>query len=162
MAERSLEQLALPDSVRVVIGARVGRLGKDAGRVLSIASVIGRDFDLDLLARATETSEDDLLDILDAAASAALVREVADTGRYSFAHALIQHTLFQDLGPNRRAQTHRKVAEALEDLYGSRSGTRAGELVRHWLNATPAHRHRQDHGVRPPSGRRRAGCPGPR
>ena len=136
MAESSLEQLALPDSVRVVLGARVGRLGKDAARVLSVASVIGRDFDLDLLARATKTSEDELLDILDAAASVALVREVADTGCYSFAHALIQHAFYEDLGHNRRAQTHRKVAEALEDLYGDRSGARVGELVRHLLNAT--------------------------
>ena len=71
--------MALPDSVREVIGARVGRLGQDAERVLSVAAVIGRDFDLDLLARATKTSEDDLLDILDAAAAAALVRELADT-----------------------------------------------------------------------------------
>ena len=128
--------MALPDSVREVIGARVGRLGKDAGRVLSMASVIGRDFDLDCLARATQTSEDDLLDILDAAAAVALVRELADTGRYSFAHALIQHTLYEDLGPNRRARAHRKVAEALEDLCGDRPGARVGELVRHWLNAT--------------------------
>ena len=136
MAEGALEQVALPDSVRVVIGARVGRLGKDAGRVLSVASVIGRDFDLDLLARATKTSEDDLLDILDAAASVALVREVADTGRYSFAHALIQHTLYEDLGHNRRARSHRQVAEALEDLCGDRPGARVGELARHWTCAT--------------------------
>ena len=54
VAEDSLEQLALPDSVRVVIGARVGRLGQEAGRVLSLAAVIGRDFDLDLLARGGE------------------------------------------------------------------------------------------------------------
>jgi class 3 adenylate cyclase len=131
-AESAVEQLALPDSVRVVIGARVGRLGKDAGRALSMASVIGRDFDLDLLALATKTSEDDLLDILDAAASVALVREVADTGRYSFAHALIQHTLYEDLGHNRRARAHRRVAEALEDLCGGRPGARVGELARHW------------------------------
>ena len=136
VAESTLEQLALPDSVRVVIGARVGRLGKDAGRVLSVASVIGRDFDLDLLARATKASEDDLLDILDAAASAALVREVADTGRYSFAHALIQQTLYEDLGHNRRARSHRQVAEALEDLCGDRPGERVGELARHWTCAT--------------------------
>ncbi len=136
VAESALEQLALPDSVRVVIGARVGRLGKDAGRVLSVASVIGRDFDLDLLARATKTSEDDLLDILDAAASVALVREVADTGRYSFAHALIQHTLYEDLGHNRRARSHRQVAEALEDLCGDRPSARVGELARHWTCAT--------------------------
>jgi predicted ATPase len=83
-AETSTEQVALPDSVREVIGARVGRLGKDAERVLSVAAVTGRDFDLDLLARATETNEDDLLDILDildileAASTAALVREPDD------------------------------------------------------------------------------------
>ena len=132
----ALDTSALPNSVRVVIAARVGRLGKDAGRVLSAASVIGRDFDLELLALATKTSEDDLLDILDAAASVALVREVDDTGRYSFAHALIQHTLYQDLGHNRRARSHRRVAEALEDLCRDRPGARVGELARHWTCAT--------------------------
>jgi class 3 adenylate cyclase len=136
VAENTPEQLALPDSVRVVIRARVGRLGKDAGRVLSVASVIGRDFDLDLLARATKTSEDNLLDLLDSAASVALVREIADTGRYSFAHALIQHTLYEDLGHNRRARSHRQVAEALENLWGDRPGARVGELARHWTCAT--------------------------
>ena len=136
-SETTLEQVALPDSVREVIGARVGRLGPDAERVLSIAAVIGRDFDLDLLARATTTTEDELLDILEAAAAVALVREPPNaTGRYSFAHALIQHTLSEDLGPNRRARAHRQVAEALEDLCGGRPGNRVGELARHWVAAT--------------------------
>jgi class 3 adenylate cyclase/tetratricopeptide (TPR) repeat protein len=136
-SETSLEDVTLPDSVREVIGARVGRLGKDAERVLSVAAVIGRDFDLDLLARATKTIEDDLLDILEAAAAVALVREPDDaSGRYNFAHALIQHTLYEDLRPSRRAQAHRKVAEALEDLCGDRPGARVGELARHWVAAT--------------------------
>ena len=133
----TLEQMALPASVRAVIGARVGRLGPDAERVLSLAAVIGRDFDLDVLARASETSEDELLDILDAAIAAALVRELTDTpGHYNFAHALIQHTLYEDLGLTRRARAHRQVAEALEDLCGDRPGSRVGELARHWFSAT--------------------------
>jgi class 3 adenylate cyclase/tetratricopeptide (TPR) repeat protein len=137
VADDNLEQMALPDSVREVIGARVGRLGHDAERVLSVAAVIGRDFDLDLLAGATKGSEDDLLDILDAAAAAALVRELTDTaGHYTFAHALIQHTLYEDLGLTRRARAHRQVAEALEDLCGDRPEARVGELARHWFNAT--------------------------
>jgi len=136
-AKASLNQIDLPTSVRMVIGARVGRLGEEAGRVLSVASVIGRDFDLDLLARTTETTEDDLLDILEAAAAAALVREPLDaSGRYNFAHALIQHTLYEDMGPNRQARAHRQVAEALEELCGGHPGVRVGELARHWFNAT--------------------------
>jgi hypothetical protein len=136
-AEASLEQMALPESVRVVIGARVGRLGTEAGRVLSVASVIGRDFDLDLLALATKTSDDELLDVVEAAAAVALVRELPGVaGRYNFAHALIQHTLYEDLGPTRRARAHQRVAEALEELCGDRPGPRVGELARHWSSST--------------------------
>jgi tetratricopeptide (TPR) repeat protein len=90
-----------------------------------------------VLAAVADTAEDELLDVLDAAAAAALVRESPEApGRYNFAHALIQHTLYQDLGPTRRARTHRRVAMAMEDLAGGRPGTRVGELARHWFNAT--------------------------
>jgi len=131
------EQIALPESVRVVIGARVGRLGPAAEHVLSVAAVIGRDFDLEVLGRATSIAEEELLDILDAATAAALVRELANAaGRYIFAHALIQHTLYEDLGPTRRALAHRQVAVALEELCGERPGVRVGELARHWFSAT--------------------------
>ena len=136
VTDHSLEEMTLPSSVREVIGARVGRFGPEAGRVLSFAAVIGRDFDLELLSMATDRSEDDLLDILDAASHAALVREVADAqGRFVFVHALIQHTLYEDLGPTRRARAHRRVAEALEGICGDRPGPRVGELARHWLGA---------------------------
>ncbi len=134
---QDLDQMTLPDSVREVIGGRVVRLGPDAARVLSVASVIGRDFDLDLLAKATGAPEDELLDTLDAATSVALIREVADaSGRFSFAHALIQHTLYADLGRARRAQIHRQVAVALEQLLADQPDVRIGELARHWTNAT--------------------------
>jgi DNA-binding SARP family transcriptional activator/tetratricopeptide (TPR) repeat protein len=139
VATATFEAFALPVSVRTVIGARVGRLGHEAERVLSLAAVIGRDFDLDVLARAAMTSEDDLLDILDAATAASLVRELTDTpGHYTFCHALIQHTLYDDFGRTRRARAHRQVAEALEDLCGDDPGPRVGELARHWHAAQPA------------------------
>jgi len=131
-----LAEAALPESVRVVIGARVGRLGETAQRALSLAAVIGRDFDIDLLARATKANEDDVLNILDAGVAAALLRELRVAGRYSFAHALIQHTLYEGLGPTRRARAHRRVAEALEELCGPDTGSRIGELARHWCLAT--------------------------
>ncbi len=137
VAEADFDEVSLPDSVREVIGARVVRLGTEAGHILSLAAVIGRDFDLELLSRVTRASEDSVLDTLDAAASVALVRELAEApGRYTFAHALIQHTLYENLGPTRRARAHREVAESLEGLCGDRPGARVGELAHHWFNAT--------------------------
>ncbi|MEJ7721827.1 MAG: hypothetical protein WKF58_16005 [Ilumatobacteraceae bacterium] len=113
VATAAVEPVALPSSVQTVIGARAGRLGGVAERVLSLAAVIGRDFDVDVLAGAAAISDDDLLGILGAAAAAALVRELTDTpghytpGHYTFAHALIQHTLYDTLGPTRQARAHR-------------------------------------------------------
>jgi class 3 adenylate cyclase/tetratricopeptide (TPR) repeat protein len=137
IANGALDQAALPPSVRVVVAARVGRLGPEAGRALSMAAVIGRDFDLELLCLATRVPQDELIDVLEDAAAAALVRELADSpGRYSFVHALIQHTLYVDLGATRRARAHRIIAESLEEQCGDHPGTRAGELARHWYSAT--------------------------
>ena len=134
-----VERVTLPDSVREVIGGRVVRLGRAAERVLALAAVIGRDFDLDLLTRASLVPADELIDMLDAAMAVALVREVPDQpGRFQFAHALIQHTLYDDLGPTRRQRAHRQVAEALEALCADDPTTRIGELARHWTNATHA------------------------
>ncbi|MGO9343165.1 MAG: ATP-binding protein [Acidimicrobiales bacterium] len=136
-AAGDFESMAMPESVRMVIGARVARLGEAVAQVLPIASVIGREFDLDLLTRVTRRSEDELLDLLDAAESVALIRGVGNNpGRYCFAHALIQHTLYQDLGAARAARTHRQVAEAIEDIVGSRPGARVGALAHHWFLAT--------------------------
>lgn len=124
----------LPSSVREILLARVARLGESAGPVLAAASVIGRDFDLDLLTRVTETVEDDLIDVLDAAAAAALVRELSDVaGRYSFCHAMIQHSLYLEIGPTRRARLHRRVAEGIEEICGEDTAPRVAELAHHWL-----------------------------
>jgi tetratricopeptide (TPR) repeat protein len=131
----NIEDIGLPVSIREVIDARIGRLGPVAGRALSLAAVIGQEFDTDVLSLAAEISEDNLLDLLDTAMTAALVREGQGApGRYTFAHALIQHSLYEALGPTRRARAHRQVAEALEQLCGSRPGSRVGELARHWFN----------------------------
>jgi class 3 adenylate cyclase/tetratricopeptide (TPR) repeat protein len=133
-----LEEGSLPDGVREVIGARVVRLGKRAEEVLAVAAIVGRDFDLDLVVNAARATDDEVLEALDAAGAAALVRELDAPGRYSFTHALIQRTLYEDLGPTRRARGHRRVAEALEDLCHGRPGDRVGELARHWFSATQA------------------------
>ena len=120
-----LEEMSLPPSVHAVIGGRVGRLGGEAERVLSLAAVIGRDFDVDLLTTTCGLADDDVLGVLDAAARSALVRELTDIpGHYCFVHALIQHTLYAQLGRTRQARAHRQVAEALEALCGDRPGAR--------------------------------------
>jgi len=131
-----LGELGLPQSVREVIGRRVERLGSDARSALSAAAVIGRDFELDLLLTVVDLAEARLLDLLDEAVAASLLRESSERpGRFSFTHALVEHALYEDLGATRRAQLHKRIAEALEEQCGEEPGERLGELAGHWAAA---------------------------
>ena len=69
--------------------------------------MIGRDFDLDLLLAVVELSETRLLDLLDAGGRRiAASGELAAAGHFTFTHALVEHTLYEDLGRTRRARLH--------------------------------------------------------
>ena len=128
----------MPDGVRDVIARRVARLSEHAGRVLGIAALIGRDFDLDLLERVAGLTEEELLDVLDAAVRGALLVEVHGTpGRYSFAHALLRTTLEAELSATRRARLHLRIGEAIEQLHGTRPDRWLAELARHFGAAGP-------------------------
>jgi tetratricopeptide (TPR) repeat protein len=101
-----------------------------------MASVIGRDFDLSILATLLGDEELELMDRMEQAIAAGLLSEDRTTaGRYRFVHALIQHTLYQDLGVTRRQRAHQRVAEVLEDT-GTDDPERLAALAHHWLAAT--------------------------
>ena len=131
--EKRAVALGIPRSVREVVGQRARRLGRDAVRALSVAAVIGRSFELELLARVLGMDEHKLLDLLERAAAASLLRESCEwPGTFTFSHALIEHALYEDLSAARRARLHERVGEALEELYGDEPGPRIGQLAHHF------------------------------
>ncbi len=135
-AVRGISEIGLPDSVREVVGRRIRRLSSDTFRALVVAAVIGRDFDIATLCHVDDAGEEEVLDALEEAERAAVVAEVAGvTGRYTFVHALIQHTLYEELTATRRARVHRRIGEVLEAMLGAQPGDRIGELAHHWLAA---------------------------
>jgi class 3 adenylate cyclase/tetratricopeptide (TPR) repeat protein len=131
-----LAQLAIPEGVREVVGRRLSRLSEQANRVLGIASVIGRDFDLDLIVRVSELSEAEVLAALEEAADARVVSEVPGVlDRYTFAHALVRETLHDELPTSRRVRLHRRVGEALEGMRAADIDLHLGQLAYHFGEA---------------------------
>lgn len=131
-----LEELGLPNSVRDVVGRRVERLGDEALRVLCLAAVIGREFDVGLLAGLADVGVDPLLDLMDAAVAAAVLVESDTPDRFRFAHALTQHSLYDELSLARRARVHQRIAETLESGSTTEDAASLAELARHWVAAT--------------------------
>jgi DNA-binding SARP family transcriptional activator len=129
-------RIAIPESLKEVIGRRINHLSPGCGRLLVLASVLGREFDLEVLARMAGASEDDVLDVLDEALSARVASDVpGEPDRLRFAHVLIRDTLYDGLSAARRASLHRRAVEALEALSEDDPGRRLAELADHAIAA---------------------------
>ena len=72
-------RLPIPQSIRDVIARRLTHLSEECNRVLGLASVLGREFALDALARMAGVSEDELLETLDEAIAARVVSDFLAT-----------------------------------------------------------------------------------
>jgi class 3 adenylate cyclase/DNA polymerase III delta prime subunit len=125
--------VTIPQGVREVVGRRLDHLSEECNRILTVASVIGREFGLDSLERVSDMSGDRLLETLEEAVGARVVAEAPSAvGRYSFTHALIRETLYEELGTTRRVRLHRQIGEVLEALHGDNVEPHLAELAHHF------------------------------
>jgi oligopeptide transport system substrate-binding protein len=111
-----MAELGIPQSVRVAIQSRVGKLPSDSQEILHLAAVLGQEFDFDTLAQASEQDEDTLLDALERAERAQLIEEVSTEreGTFAFLHRLIPTTLVEGLRTLQRRRLHSSAAAAIE------------------------------------------------
>jgi ABC-type oligopeptide transport system substrate-binding subunit len=111
-------ELGVPQSIQVAIRARVQALPPEAQQLLELAAVLGRDFEVEILVRASEAPEETVIEALEEARAAQLVEEAGGraTESYSFAHALIPTSLVAGLRTLQRRRLHRQAAAALETV----------------------------------------------
>src|SRR5262249_59866336 len=68
--------VSIPQSVREVVGRRLGRLSPECNRMLTVASIIGREFGGDALEQVCDLGGDRLLEVLDEALAARVIVKV--------------------------------------------------------------------------------------
>jgi tetratricopeptide (TPR) repeat protein len=135
-----VDELQVPEGVRLVLGRRLGRLGEDTRRVLTTAAVIGRSFSLRLLEELENDHPDAVLNAVEEAERAHLV--MAESGgrdpRYSFVHELVRHTLSESLSLPRRQRIHARVGDAIERVFAANLEVHASQLAHHLYQAGAA------------------------
>jgi DNA-binding SARP family transcriptional activator len=129
------EAVELPTGVAELVTARVASLGDDVRAVLQAAAVVGREFEIELVAAVSGRELDATLAALDVAAGARLVvRAPEDGGRAAFVHAIVEEALVQATAVGERARLHERALEALASR-GSDEAIVAA--ARHALEAAP-------------------------
>ncbi len=128
----------LPEGVREVIGRRLDGLSEGCNAALSVAAAMPGGFTVEVVGEVTGIDEDTMLDLLDEALGAQVVRERRERpGTYEFNHALIRQTLYGELSTPRRVRMHRRVGEALERSFADSIEAHLPELAFHAYEAAP-------------------------
>jgi DNA-binding CsgD family transcriptional regulator len=133
---RPLDEIGTPESVREVVSMRLARLRPATTELLELAAIIGSEFELDTLRRASGPGESVLLEALDEAVQSGMIVELpARRIAYGFTHELMRRALSDRLAAPRRAQLHLRVAEAIEQASTQQGGQHLGDLAHHFAAA---------------------------
>ena len=149
----SIERLGteVPQGVRAAIGARLDRLDTAAQHTLALASIIGRNFSLELLlglAASHGLSADDVERALERATDARFVSAIdashqsADDATrtlhdadYTFSHALIHQVVHAEIDRRERRRLHGEVGRRFEELHEHLEGFYAEHIAYHYLES---------------------------
>ncbi len=130
---------AVPDTVGDAVLVRVECLDPGARDLLEVAAVVGRSFDVDLLAAATDRDHDAVDDAILALRTALLVVPGTDGRRFDFRHALIRDAVYGAIPPLHRRRLHGAVADAA--VAAGFSDALVSDQFEHAGRAAEAHRH---------------------
>jgi DNA-binding SARP family transcriptional activator len=127
----------VPATVRDVVRDRMTGLDDSAHSLLRIAAVIGRDLDLDLLARAMGVDIADCLERLEPLQALGLLETKPDDPfSWRFAHDLVRESVTETTARQQAVQLHLRVADALEHIHADDDSV-AERLAYHLRGAGP-------------------------
>lgn len=135
----------VPENLREMIEAQIGRLSANEQRALEAASIVGVAFSIEACATAAaEVGVEGLEEICERLSRRQHIVRVAEaqlsslsgSARYEFVHALYRQVLYERQPRGRRVSLHQRVAEQIEQLSQDRLSDVASELAAHFEEAS--------------------------
>lgn len=130
-----LEQAGVPATVREAIGGRASHLNAETLRVLGVAALCDKEFDVEVVARAADVHAADVLTACEQAGRAGFLQQaqgssqryLADSEqlemRFRFAHDRYREAILDGLQGGVRKEIHRMLERAVEARWGANDET---------------------------------------
>jgi tetratricopeptide (TPR) repeat protein len=122
----------IPEGVQGSIRRRLVKLPEKTNRILSIASVIGNQFETQLLAYVSGSEPEEIVDRMGGALRAGITTDLGGGSYYRFSHALVREALYQDLPAKRRVQSHAEIGAAIEEVHKDELKPHLAALAHHF------------------------------
>ena len=133
-ADLQLDEVSVPESIRLVLGQRLDRLASATREVL-VAAAVGQGVRPRASARLPARARTALVEVFDEAERARLIAPGKVPGELMFSHELIRQTLLSGVSAVKRERLHLRTAEAISRLYSDDLEAHAGDLAYHLSHA---------------------------
>jgi class 3 adenylate cyclase/tetratricopeptide (TPR) repeat protein len=130
-----LDEVSVPESIRLVVGQRLDRLASSTQEVLVAAALSGRVFTSEIVGEVAGMSEGALVEAFEEAERARLLAPGKVRGELMFSHELIRQTVLSDVSAVKRQRLHLRTAKAISRLYSDDLESHAGDLAYHLAHA---------------------------
>jgi tetratricopeptide (TPR) repeat protein len=138
LTDPGFEEIGVPETVQDLIQARFDRLSAVQKKVLQVASLIGRQFEFQILAAVLQSiEEEDLSGILSSLVKKSFLtcESKECKGKFSFQHVLTSDTIYQTLVRREKEEWHGRIGETLERMLGIRVQDHVEILASHYLRS---------------------------
>ncbi|HEX9839802.1 MAG TPA: tetratricopeptide repeat protein, partial [Anaerolineales bacterium] len=126
---KGLHYPVLPGDIRAVLVARLDQLAREVREIVQTASVLGREFEIHMLAHML-LEEENVQTCIDEAEKAAIWSPLNEI-RYIFSHGLLRDAAYAMQMQARRRELHGLAVEAFEELYADNLSHHYVELAYH-------------------------------
>lgn len=124
----------VPDTIRDLVAIRLDRLSPLAAEAVSVAAVLGTRVPTAVLQGML--SGEDVLGPVEEAVAMGLMEEEG-VGIHAFRHALVRTAVYDLVSRSRRAELHRRAADALRAVHGEGDGPHLCDIAEHRCAAVP-------------------------
>ncbi len=142
---KPVENITIPDTIQLVISARLDRLDKNLKEVLETASVIGKSFYKRILDYVMGEDSDTVRSLIELEKYDFILRVIKEDNfkedmKYVFKHPLIQEVVYNNLLKSKRERLHARVAETMEILYRDRMEDFTDLIAQQYANSNNYHK----------------------
>src|SRR3989442_8383099 len=132
-----LRSTQLPSSVKALLRQRLEHLEPECVELMGLASIVGPDFDQELLVGASGLPDESMMNHLEIALKAGLIRERPIHGgfRLEFADPRLRSLVQDDISTIRKRKLHNKIAECMEKTYSENLNEHLEEISYHYVES---------------------------
>jgi len=134
---KDFKEVIIPSTIQDVIMARVDSLSEGLKSFLQKGSVVGREFNYELIKMVSNLPEQELLSNLSVLKDSELLYErgIYPQSTYIFKHALTQEVAYNSLLLKKRKEIHEEIGRALEALHPDGLEERYELLAYHYAHS---------------------------